>query len=173
MGEPFVEPGALDALLTRIDAIQTKKPIFLKLSADLTDVQIDAIIVVAKQHRVHGFICTNLTKNRENKHIKDKNIPAYGGMSGKVVRDRSNIMIGHIYKKTNGAYCIIGCGGIFSAHDAYEKIKQGASLVQLITGMIFEGPQLIGEINQGLKTLLMRDGLTTITEATGVNHRAI
>ena len=171
MGEPFIEPGALDALLTKIDAIPTKKPIFLKLSADLLETQIDAIIAVTDNHRVHGFICTNLTKDRGNENIKDANIPAYGGMSGKLVKDRSDAMISYVYNKTKGRYIIIGCGGIFSAEDAYEKILRGASLVQMITGMIFEGPQVISEINRGLVKLLIRDGFTSITEAIGTKAR--
>ncbi len=66
---------------------------------------------------------------------------------------------------------IIGVGGIFSAKDAYEKIKSGASLVQLITGMIFEGPQLIGQINKGLVDLMKTDGYSNISEAIGANHK--
>lgn len=167
MGEPFVQPEALDALLTAIDTIDTKKSIFLKLSADLRDDQIDAIIDVAERHRIHGFVCTNLTKDRGNENIQDPDVPARGGMSGKLVQGRSDAMISHIYKKTKGKYVIIGCGGIFSATDAYKKICRGASLVQMITGMIFEGPQVISEINRGLVELLDRDGYRTISEAIG------
>lgn len=170
-GAPFTEPNALDALLTKIDTIPTNKPIFLKLSADLSVDQTNAIITVADRHKVHGFICTNLTKNRGNENIKDSDIPTHGGMSGKVVKDLSDAMIARIYKRTKGKYIIIGCGGIFSAEDAYKKITAGASLVQMITGMIFEGPQVISAINQGLVALLERDRLTTITDAIGSGVR--
>lgn len=170
MGEPFTEPQALDALLTKLDAIPTQKPIFLKLSADLSMDRVDEIIAIASRHRVHGFVCTNLTKDRGNENIKDV-IPAYGGMSGKLVKDRSDAMIARIYQKTQGKYSIVGCGGIFSAQDAYEKIRLGASLVQMITGMIFEGPQVVSEINRGLVELLERDGFATITEAVGSKVR--
>lgn len=166
-GEPFTEPDALDTLLATIDTIPTKKPIFLKLSADLPIDQIDAIIAVADKHRVHGFICTNLTKKRGTEHIKDDIDTKYGGMSGKPVKNLSDAMIAHMYQRTQGRYVIIGCGGIFSASDAYKKITLGASLVQMITGMIFEGPQVISEINQGLATLLKADGFATIAEAVG------
>lgn len=171
MGEPFTEPTALDKLLSAIDAIKTKKPVFLKLAADLTTEKLDAIIAVTDNHRVHGFICTNLTKDRGNENIKDTDVPAQGGMSGALVKDRSDAMISYLYKKTNGRYVIIGCGGIFSAQDAYEKICRGASLLQLITGMIFEGPQLISTINAELTELLTADGYTTISEAVGSKHR--
>ena len=73
------------------------------------------------------------------------------------------------HKKTKGEFVIMGCGGIFTAEDAYRKIKLGSSLVQLITGMIYEGPQLIAEINQGLVKLLKRDGYKSITQAIGVD----
>lgn len=167
MGEPFVQPQALDALLTRLDTIATKKPIFLKLAADLAPEQIDTIIATADRHRVHGFVCTNLTKDRGNENIKDAEVPAYGGMSGKLVQARSDAMIAQIYRKTKGKYVIIGCGGIFSAQDAYAKICQGATLLQMITGMIFEGPQIVSEINRGLTNLLEQDGFTHISEAIG------
>ena len=90
-----------------------------------------------------------------------------GGISGKPTEELANSQIAHIYQKTNGDKIIIGCGGIFSAEDAYKKIKLGASLVQLITGMIFEGPQVISEINLGLCRLLRKDGFTNISQAVG------
>lgn len=166
-GEPFTDPTKLDALLSAIDKINTKKPIFLKLSPDLNEEQLASILDVCACHRVHGFISSNLTKKRDNKNIVEKNIPTQGGISGKVVRDLSNAQIRYIYKKTAGKYIIIGCGGIFSAQDAYAKIKAGASLLQLITGMIFEGPQLVGEINRGLVELLRKDGFKNIKKAIG------
>lgn len=157
-GLPFSDPKKLDQLLTYIDQIYTKKPIFIKMPPDLTEKQVDSILEVVKKHQIAGFICSNLTK-------KDKN----GGLSGKLVEELSNKQISYIYQKTKGKYVIIGVGGIFSAEDAYKKIKLGASLVQLITGMIFEGPQLISEINQGLVKLLKQDGYTNISEAVGKN----
>jgi len=81
--------------------------------------------------------------------------------------DLSTNQIRLIYQRTRGKYIIIGCGGIFSAEDAYKKIKAGASLVELITGMIFKGPQMISEINRGLMFLLKRDGFHHLTEAVG------
>ena len=126
-----------------------------------------AILRVCENHRVHGFICSNLTKNRNSSKIRDQIIPEKGGISGKVTEELSNAQIRFIYRKTGNKYIIIGCGGIFSATDAYTKIKAGASLLQLITGMIFEGPQLISEINRGLVQLLKKDGFQNIQEARG------
>ncbi len=162
-GEPFTDPERLDMLLGRLDAIETKKPVFLKLSPDLAGEKLDALIAVCDKHRVHGFICTNLTKERKG----EKDIRMKGGLSGKMVQKLSDEQIGYVYKKTGGKYVIIGCGGIFSAEDAFRKIQLGASLVELITGMIFEGPQLIGEINRGLVRLMDKHGYKNISEAVG------
>ncbi len=166
-GEPFTDPGRLDQLLFAIDIIPTKKPIFLKLSPDLGEEQLGVILGVCKRHRVNGFVCSNLTKIKDPAKISDEIVSLRGGISGKVVEDLSNTQIRFIYNKMGDEYIIIGCGGIFSAEDAYIKIKAGASLVQLITGMIFEGPQLISEINRGLVQLLKKDGFKSIREARG------
>lgn len=168
-GEPFTRPDALDKLLHRLDSIETDKPIFLKISPDLSPDHVDALIDVARKHRVHGFICSNLTKNRKKAGVASDPVPEKGGLSGKAVEHLANDLIRYVYKKTNGAYIIIGCGGIFSAEDAYKKIRLGASLVQLITGMIFEGPQAVSSINMGLVSLLKRDGYQHISEAIGVD----
>ncbi|GIW66739.1 MAG: dihydroorotate dehydrogenase 2 [Candidatus Parcubacteria bacterium] len=164
-GEPFTNPENLDKLLTEIDKIKTQKPIFLKISPDLTKTEINDIINIIKNHNINGFVCTNLTKKRNN--LFEKNLPEKGGISGQPVKNLSNEIISYIYQRTKGQYLIIGVGGIFSANDAYEKIKLGASLVQLITGMIFEGPQLISSINLGLVELLKKDGFSSIKEAIG------
>lgn len=170
-GEPFTDPKKLENLLVAVDKIPYLKPVFLKLAADLDHSQIDALLEVASRHRIHGFICTNLTKKRENPKILDDNVPEKGGLSGKVAEDLATEMIRYIYQKTKGKYIIIGCGGVFSASDAYQKIKAGASLIQMITGMIFQGPQVISEINQGLIELLRKDGFQNVGEAVGAEFR--
>lgn len=92
-----------------------------------------------------------------------------GGLSGKFVEPAANKLLRNVYAQTQGEFVLIGAGGIFSAKDAYTKIKLGANLVQLITGMIYQGPQLISEINQGLVRLLQKDGYTHISQAVGVD----
>jgi dihydroorotate dehydrogenase len=176
-GQPFVQPDALEQLLTALDPIKTEKPIFIKISPDISMQDIDRIIDLSHKHRIHGIICTNLTKKRDNDKIKDAYVPDKGGLSGKVVQDLSDHLISHIYKRESSQpsehrLTIIGCGGIFSAKDAYKKIRLGASLVQMITGMIFEGPQVISEINRGLVELLKKDGFKNISEAVGVDSIA-
>jgi dihydroorotate dehydrogenase len=170
-GEPFIDPKKLDALLEEIDKVKSKKPNFIKLASDLTKDELDKIIDISKEHNIQGFVSTNLTKDRNNKEIHEKNIPITGGISGKPVQKLSTEQIGYIYKKTRGRYLIIGVGGVFNSQDAYEKIKEGASLVSLISGMIFEGPQVISEINQGLVRLLKQDGHKNISDAIGINYR--
>ncbi|MFH1099037.1 MAG: quinone-dependent dihydroorotate dehydrogenase [Candidatus Uhrbacteria bacterium] len=172
-GEPFTDPERLGRLLVAIDAIGSSKPFFLKLPADISIAELDALIAVANRHRISGFIASNLTKRRDAPTIRQDELACVGsgGISGRPVAPLANKLIAHLYQTVGDRYVIIGCGGIFSAEDAYEKIRLGASLVQLITGMIFRGPQLIGEINRGLARLLRRDGFRNINEAIGSAHR--
>ncbi|MCK9186286.1 quinone-dependent dihydroorotate dehydrogenase [Candidatus Gracilibacteria bacterium] len=174
-GQPFTDAESLDKLLKEIVKNRNSKPIFLKIPPDLKKSEIDDVLEVSKKHKIDGFVCTNLTKDRTNQKmmskVYEKNIVNYGGISGKPVEDLSNETIKYIYKKTQGKALIVGVGGIFNAQDAYTKIRLGASLLQLITGMIFEGPQLIGEINQGLTKLLKKDGLTNISQAVGIDNK--
>lgn len=172
-GQPFIEPGLLDKLFQEVKQLNLRKPIFLKMPPDLLLEQIDKIIDLSEHYHLTGFICSNLTKNRDNPLIISKEISqvpdGVGGISGKPAEEMSNNQIAHIFKKTNGRKIIIGCGGIFSAQDAYKKIRLGASLVQLITGMIFEGPQIISDINLGLCSLLRKDRFKNISEAIGAD----
>lgn len=169
-GQPFIQPDNLEKLFVVLDKIPTVKPIFIKLSPDMDRAELDAVLDVARSHRIQGIITTNLTKKRDNPKILDVNVPTKGGMSGKVVQDLTDDMLAYIYKKEGKRFILVGNGGVFTAEDAYKKIRLGASLVQLITGMIFEGPQVIGEINQGLVRLLKRDGFTSIQQAIGADN---
>ncbi|MDP3763927.1 MAG: quinone-dependent dihydroorotate dehydrogenase [bacterium] len=169
-GQLFLTPHALNYLFNTLDKIPTLKPVFIKLSPDINQSEIDAILDIARLHRIHGIICSNVTKKRNNPKIVDAHIPNVGGMSGKVVQDIADTMLAYIYKKEGKRFVLIGSGGIFTAEDAYKKIRLGASLVQIITGMIFEGPQVISEINRGLVALLRRDGFKTISEAVGADN---
>ncbi len=173
-GAEFHNPGNLEKLLKEVSKLKITKPIFIKMQPDLEKETIDKIIELAGLYGIDGFIASNLTKHRE--YLKNcdpeelKRVdPGHGGISGKPVEQLANDLIKYIYKKGGGKFIIIGVGGVFSAEDAYKKIRLGASLVQLITGMIFEGPQLIGQINYGLAKLLERDGFKNISEAIGAD----
>ena len=165
-----MEPEKLERLLSELDKIPTKKPVFVKISPDLSFPEVDAILNVLKKHRVDGIICGNLTKKKENRLVAEA-LPPVGGLSGKPTVNLSTDLISHIYQMEGKRFIIIGCGGIFSAEDAYKKIRAGATLVELITGMIFRGPQLISEINLGLTRLLRRDGFQNISQAIGADYK--
>lgn len=168
-GEPFTTPERLDKLLNALDAIPTKKPIFLKFPIDLTTQEIDSLLNVAANHRVQGIILANLTKKKDSPLVHQEELsPAMkGGISGSPTKDLGTELIRFAYKKYKNRFIFIASGGVFTAQDAYEKIKAGASLIQLATGMIFQGPQLIGEINKELVELLKKEGLTSIAQAIG------
>jgi len=170
-GLPFNDKKSLDKLLTKLDKIETDKAVYIKLPPDIPTKRVNELIKVCDKHRIDGFVIANLTKVRDNIPESELKKAGPGGISGKPVEEKANKMIAHVYKKTKGKYLIMGVGGIFSAEDAYEKIKQGSCLVQLITGMIYEGPQLIKKINKGLVQLLKKDGYKNISEAVGAYHR--
>lgn len=171
-GCTFQEPDMLNKLLAALSGEEKSCPVFLKLSTHLTGLEIDEIIAaVEKYNIIDGFVMGNLSKRRERLDLKSGrerlNLAPQGGISGKPLREMSTNAIRHIYKKTNGKYAIIGLGGIFTAEDAYEKIKAGASLVQIVTGLIYEGPTAVKSINKGLARLLQNDGYNHISEAVG------
>ena len=169
-GEPFTDPRRLDALLAALDPI-VDKPVFLKLAVDLSPQELDTLLTVALQHRVDGFVCSNLTKDRRNHRIVETAVPARGGISGKAVQALADEQLQYVYRAVGDTHSVIGVGGIFTPQDAYRKIRLGASLVQLITGMVYRGPQLIGELNRGLAELLQRDGFASVSEAVGVDNQ--
>lgn len=167
-GEPFTTPERLEKLLQALDNVPCPKPVIVKMPINLDWPQFQALLDVILRHRIAGVTVGNLNKDRSSDKIRDQ-IPAglKGGISGQPTYDLCNELISKTYQYCGDKLKIIGVGGIFSAQDAYEKIKRGASLVELITGMIFEGPQLIGEINAGLVKLLRKDGYKNIQEAIG------
>lgn len=169
-GEPFADPGHLDHLLSALDGLALTAPLFVKLPVDLSKAEVEDLLAVAERHRVTGFVCTNLSKRRDLPVLRGHSVPPHGGISGKVVEGQSNVVLRHVARRSRGRFVLIGVGGVFSAEDAYKKIRLGASLVQLITGMIYRGPQVISEINQGLVQLLLRDGFTNIADAVGADQ---
>ena len=124
----------------------TSRPILLKIAPDLTNEQLDDIVEIVKQTGIAGLIATNTTISREGLISKNELKNETGGLSGKPLTQRSTEVISYISKKSNGAFPIIGVGGIHSAQDAVDKLEAGASLVQLYTGFIYEGPGLIKRI---------------------------
>jgi dihydroorotate dehydrogenase len=170
-GEPFTDPIKFDSLMSSLFATTCTQPIYIKLPAELTCEQVDELVRISDKYNIAGFICSNLAKKRNPSKLFDSNIPNNGGLSGKVVQDLSDNLIEYLYATAGSRYTIIGCGGVFTAEDAYRKILLGASLIQLITGMIYRGPQTIGEINYGLARLLRKDGYTSVSQAVGKHNK--
>lgn len=170
----FYEPEKLEALLASIATTHPGKPVFLKMPITESNETIEGLLRVAAKHTfITGVIFGNLWKDRTSDQFDAKEIAraTKGNFSGKPTANRSNELIALAYTKYANRFTVIGCGGVFTAEDAYKKIRLGASLVQMITGMIFEGPQVIGEINQGLVHLLKRDGFQHISDAIGVDTK--
>lgn len=170
-GQPFHDKKRLHNLLSVLDTIPTKKPIYIKLSPDISYKERVAIADELFEHRVHGIICGNLTKNHALTSLQDVSVPEQGGFSGKIVEELSNQLIADMYKLTNGKKTIIGLGGVFCGEDAYKKITLGANLVQLITGLIYQGPQTVGTINHDLAISLKNNGFSSVSEAVGSFHK--
>ena len=124
------------------------KPILLKIAPDLTNEQLLDIIEIVKDTNIDGVIATNTTISRDGLQSKDKN--EMGGLSGKPLKSRATEVIRFLNQESKGAFPIIGVGGIHSADDALEKLQAGASLVQLYTGFVYEGPALIKSINKAI-----------------------
>lgn len=166
-----------EQLATILDAIQQEnrstKPILVKIAPDLTQEAIADILDLAKTYQLAGIIATNTTIDKE--HLNTKIIKATGnpvteeagGISGKPLRDRATETIRFIWQQTEGKLPIIGVGGIFTPEDAWEKITAGASLLQVYTGLVYEGPWMIKRILEGLVQKLEERELETISDAIG------
>jgi dihydroorotate dehydrogenase len=150
------------------------KPILVKIAPDLTDEDILAVVDLARQFNLAGIIATNTTIRRDGlktQVLKGTGKPIVdeaGGISGVPVRSRSTEVIRLIYRHTKGEFPIVGVGGIFNADDAWEKITAGASLLQVYTGWIYEGPAMVRQILSGLVARLDAAGLDTLDQAVGL-----
>lgn len=172
------DKAALDEILAALQASNSKpqtpnpKPILVKIAPDLSFEAIDEILELAGPRNLAGIVATNTTIARP----ETSDAPAQrtyaetGGLSGKPLRARATECIRHIYRQTAGRLPIIGVGGIFNADDAWEKITAGASLVQIYTGLVYEGPGVVKEIVNGLREKLSEAGLRSVGEAVGIAH---
>ncbi|HNQ31618.1 MAG TPA: quinone-dependent dihydroorotate dehydrogenase [Candidatus Woesebacteria bacterium] len=167
----FYTPAHLEELLIAVDELSLRRPVFVKMPIEKPNSEVEAMLAVIAKYSPKGVIFGNLQKDRQNPCFDSAEIVSVGkgNFSGKPTYERSNELIRLAYRQYKDRFVIVGCGGIFSAEDAYTKIKLGASLLQLITGMIYQGPQLVAQINMGLEELLKRDGYTHISEAIGAN----
>jgi dihydroorotate dehydrogenase len=157
----------LDRLVERNRALG-EKPMFVKVAPDLADEEL-AEIAAATEGRAHGLVATNTTIHRNG--LRSAARDEAGGVSGRPLRDLNTRVIRTLFQLTRGRVPIIGVGGIFSASDAYEKIKAGAALVELYTGFVYGGPGTPRRILAGLRDLLARDGFANVASAVGVEAR--
>ena len=125
------------------------KPVLLKIAPDLNKIQLDEIVELVAETKIDGIIATNTSVSRENLKTSKETLEKIGngGLSGKPIREKSTEVIRYLAERSNKSFPIIGVGGIHSAEDALEKLEAGASLVQIYTGFIYEGPGLMNEIN--------------------------
>jgi dihydroorotate dehydrogenase len=128
------------------------RPLLLKIAPDLTDAQLDDILEIARETQLSGLVATNTTIERAGLATPAAQVSAYGagGLSGRPLRARATEVIAYLHRRSQGSLPIIGAGGIHSAQDALEKLAAGATLVQLYTGFVYEGPALVKQINQAI-----------------------
>jgi dihydroorotate dehydrogenase len=162
------DKAALDDLLAAVMAARIDDtPIFLKVAPDLEPADIDDIVEVSVRRGIAALIVSNTTISRPI--LKSRHAGESGGLSGAPLRDLAQQRLRDFRKSSGGAIPLIGVGGISSAEDAYARIRVGASLVQIYSALVYEGPGLAKAINRGLVRLLKRDGFASIADAVGVD----
>ncbi len=150
---------------------ESPPPILVKLAPDLSAEQQEELAKTALDAKIDGLILTNTTLDRPE-HLPESFRAEKGGLSGAPLLHKSTEVIRNFYRLTEGKIPLIGVGGISNGHDAYRKIRAGASLVQLYTALVFHGPALVGDIIQDLGAMLRKDGFSNITEAVGADHKS-
>lgn len=154
MTESFGDLRHFRSLVSAVKSLHLKQPVFVKMANEITPAFSFELIAVSIKNNIRGFIFSNLVKDRNNSGLDKEELANFnnlkGNFSGKPTEENANKLIKSARKKFGRNIAIIGCGGIFNAQDAKAKFEAGADLVQLVTGMIFRGPQLAGEINSEL-----------------------
>ncbi len=146
-------------------------PVLVKVSPDMDDRDLIASVEAAAEGGAQGVIATNTTLSRDGLAAIPTLAAESGGLSGAPLRERANSICRVLFTRLRGELPIIGVGGIFTADDAYQRIRAGAALIQLYTGFIYEGPGVISRISAGLAARLERDGFSSITEAVGIDAK--
>lgn len=165
-GKTFENPAALEELLSALNIKEDagSVPTLIKFSVDLNRPELEQLIDICERHRVHGYVATNTSKKREGllTEVKKLDRIGKGGLSGRAIGIKSTKIINWIHEMTNGQKPIIGVGGIDCFENALEKLQAGAVLLQVYTGLIYEGPGLVKKINKKLDACLAQQGLESI-----------
>lgn len=169
------DKAALDEILAALQelnpqtATRARTPILVKVAPDLSFEALDEILALVRPRELAGIVATNTTISRPDAALPEvrKVYAETGGLSGRPLRLRSTEVIRHLYQQSRGRVPIIGVGGIFSATDAWEKITAGATLLQIYSGLVYEGPALVQEIVKRLRILLTNNGFQSISQAVG------
>ncbi len=160
----------VDAAREALDIMPVRPPLLVKLSPDLSDDAVDALVQrFTDDGKVDGWIVSNTTIARPES-LQNAAAAQAGGLSGRPLRERSTALVGRVYRASGGAP-IIGAGGVDSSLAAYEKIRAGAALVQVYTSLIFNGPLHLRRITEELSACLMADGISSVQSAVGIDHR--
>lgn len=165
-GKTFEDPGLLNQLLGHLEIGKdaSDPPVLIKFSVDLSGENLSELLDVTESFAVSGYVATNTSSFRDNLNTESttiKNI-GRGGLSGRAISEKSTNVIAHISDITKGEKTIIGVGGIFTANDAIEKIKAGADLLQVYTGMVYEGPSIAKAMNKGIADYLSDHDLDNV-----------
>jgi len=175
-GLVFLSPGPLEDLLGRLTALRARKglanppALLVKIAPDIEDAALDILLEIIVAAGIDGItVCNTTTARPDSLTSPDRN--QRGGLSGKPLFARSTELLRHVYRATGGKVPLIGVGGVSSGADAYAKIRAGASLVQLYTALVYQGPGLIGRIKHELSELLAADGFASLQDAIGSEHK--
>lgn len=162
--------GAVKEARDKAAPTGSRPPLLVKIAPDLADDDLSDIAEVARAAPVDGLIATNTTVARPT-GLRDTRRAEAGGLSGRPLFEPSTRVLGTLYKLTGGVLPLIGVGGVASGAEAYAKIRAGASLVQLYTALVYEGPGLVGAIKRELAAFLRQDGFSSVAQAVGADHR--
>jgi len=159
----------LAACVGRARALALPRPLLVKLAPDLTDQALDEAVDVVLAAGASGIVATNTTLDREGVAGHPRALEA-GGLSGAPLERRATEVVRRVYARAGARLAVVGVGGVFTAEDAYRKIRAGASLVQAYTGFVYGGPRFPARVLTGLEELLRRDGFSSVGEAIGADH---
>jgi len=167
--EPERLASLLSAVRSAIAGVGKHTPLFLKIAPDLSADELNRIVEVALASKIEGLIATNTTVQRPFPHPLASQP---GGLSGAPLRQLATETVRRAHSQSRGRLTIVGSGGVFSGADAYEKIRAGASWVQLYTALVYRGPRLVAQILRELEVLLAEDGFSSVADAVGAGPRS-